>query len=532
MGMLHRTRSSSVLLSGEDGFTVIESIVAAGIMAIAIVLSIVPVTFALHTILRAQHVTVAENLAQGRIEEVRSLDYGDVGHPGSAPSGILERSVERVVEGRTYTIGTSVEYVGSSTGLDVIAQGGDGVEGSYDVGVNYKYVVVTVSSPDAGVQTVRMETIIAPPSVGALETVAIVTVNVDRYEPYDPYDPFFYPTPRIQLVGPSTYTSAEGSDSQVFADVDPGSYEIRLLDPAGWLLHPETVASGDNEVDATDGWAAERTIRIYRPASLTVEVTDLATGAAVDDASLTVEGLTTGDVVSNDPGDYQFDGLVPDRYLISASAGGYAPGSVEVDVPGEGGGDEATGSIQLEEQTWIPVSWTFTVDFNREWHYQTAGADVVVTHPTLGTFTGVTDQQGEVVIDLPADESGFTVTASTPWGHQPDVASFNTWGWGTSTSLHLTKLSGWWSNDRVFRLYNGPDEPESFYEYKVGSGDWVRMPANDSGRATFVTDESYGTVVQMRAYCDLSDYPSHPLDTDSTTISWWDYQWNVFGYCG
>ncbi|MGD2052153.1 MAG: type II secretion system protein, partial [Acidimicrobiia bacterium] len=198
MGMLRRMRSSSVL-SGEDGFTVIESIVAAGIMLIAIVISIVPVTFALRTIVRAQHTTVAENLAQARIEEVRSLQYTDIGHPDSAPTGILERTVDRDVEGRTYTVQTSVEYVGSATGLDVIPQGGDGVEGSYDVGVNYKYVQVRVSSPDDGVQPVQMDTIIAPPSMGALDNVAIVTVNVDRYEPYDPYDPFVYPTPRIQL---------------------------------------------------------------------------------------------------------------------------------------------------------------------------------------------------------------------------------------------------------------------------------------------------------------------------------------------
>jgi type II secretory pathway pseudopilin PulG len=526
--MLRRMRSSSVL-SGEDGFTVIESIVAAGIMLIAIVLSIVPVTFALRTIVRAQHVTVAENLAQARIEEVRSLDYSDVGHPDSAPIGVLDRTEEEVVEGRTYTVETNVSYVGSATGLDVIPQGGDGVEGSYDVGVNYKYVEVRVSSPDAAVQPVHMETIIAPPSMGALDSVAIVTVNVDRYEPYDPYDPFFYPTPRVQLVGPATYVAPEGTDAQVFADVEIGTYEIRLFDAGGWLLDPESVSSGDTEVEATEGWASERTIRIYRPASLTVEVTDAATGNALDGATLTLEGLTTGDTVTNAPGDYQFDDLVPDRYQITASAGGYQPGTAEVDVPGYGGGDDATGSVALEEETWVPVSWTFTVDFDRERHYQTAGADVVVTHPTLGTFSGVTDETGEVVIDLPAGESGFTVTASTSWGHDPDSETFSTGGWGwPETDLHLS--SGWW--DHVFWITGGPDGPDGFFEYKIGSSDWVRVPANDEGRATFVTDEAYGTVVQMRAYCGADDYPDHPLDTDSTTVPWrWDYSWNVHGWC-
>jgi len=527
MGMRCRTRPSSVV-TGEGGFTVVESVVAAGIMLIAIVLSIVPITFALQTLVRAQEVTVAENLAQARIEEVRSLDYEDVGHPGSAPSGILERTLVRDIEGHSYTVETSVEYVGSSTGLNVIPQGGDGVEGTFDLGVDYKYVVVTVTSPDAALQPVRMETIMAPPTVGALEAVAVVSVTVDRHEPFDPYDPVMYPTPQIQLFGPDTYTSPNNDDVQVFADVTEGTYEIRLWGSTGWLLHPETVASGANFVDAADGWATDRTIRIYRPASLTVDVTDADTGLPVTDAVLVAEGSTTGEIVTNPPGEYAFEGLVPDHYVVSATATGYENNSVEVDVPGYGGGDEATASIELVPQVFVPVSWTFTVDYNWESHYETAGADVVVTHPTFGTFTGVTGQEGEVVIGLPPNESGFTVTASTPWGHEPDEETFETWGWWPSTDLHLSK--SWWGTD-LFRLRNGPDEPESFYEYKVGSGDWIRVPANDSGRATFVVEESFGTVVQLSAYCELADYPSDPLDTESVTLNNWDQSWNVHGHC-
>jgi hypothetical protein len=375
-----------------------------------------------------------------------------------------------------------------------------------------------------------MDTIIAPPSMGALDNVAIVTVNVDRYEPYDPYDPFMYPTPRIQLIGPATYISPEGSDAQVFADIEAGTYQIELFDPGGWLLHPETVASGDDMVDATEGWATERIVRIYRPASLSVDVTDAATGDPIDDASVTIEALTVGGTVGNAPGDYQFDDLVPDRYQVTVSAGGYQPGIVEVDVPGDGGGDEATVEVALEEETWVPVSWTFSVDFNREWHYETAGADVVVTHPTWGTFSGVTDETGEVVIDLPGGESGFTVTASTPWGHQADSDTFTTGGWGwPETDLHLGY--DWWGGDHVFWIRGGPDGPDGFFEYRIDYGEWVRVPANDEGRATFVTDAPRGTVVQLRAYCGPDDYPNDELDTDSTTIWRWDYTWNVHGWC-
>jgi type II secretory pathway pseudopilin PulG len=114
----------------------IEIIVAVSVLLIAILMSMQPVMGALVRIAEARRVTVASNLAQAEIEAIRALEYEDVGTVGHAPEGDLPR--ERVVEvdGRRYLIEVAVSFQGSATGLDVIDQGGDGVEGAWDAGVD------------------------------------------------------------------------------------------------------------------------------------------------------------------------------------------------------------------------------------------------------------------------------------------------------------------------------------------------------------------------------------------------------------
>ena len=66
----------------EGGFSIIESMMAATILLIAIVLTVTPLAVSMRAIDRAKDTTIAENIAQARIEEVRSLRYNDVGNVG------------------------------------------------------------------------------------------------------------------------------------------------------------------------------------------------------------------------------------------------------------------------------------------------------------------------------------------------------------------------------------------------------------------------------------------------------------------
>ena len=90
------------------------------------------------------------------------------------------------VEGRTYDIVTAVSYAGSVTGLNVVPQGGDGVEGTWDPGVDYKVVKVTVTGSGREMDPVIMESIVSPPRVGAHEGIANARITVVPYEPFAP----------------------------------------------------------------------------------------------------------------------------------------------------------------------------------------------------------------------------------------------------------------------------------------------------------------------------------------------------------
>ncbi|MGZ8755566.1 MAG: type IV pilus modification PilV family protein, partial [Acidimicrobiia bacterium] len=79
----------SARLGREEGFTLVEALVAVSLLTIAIVLTITPVLSGFGVLSEAKLATIASNLAQARVEELRSLDYEDIGFPLGLPEGIL-----------------------------------------------------------------------------------------------------------------------------------------------------------------------------------------------------------------------------------------------------------------------------------------------------------------------------------------------------------------------------------------------------------------------------------------------------------
>ena len=275
------------------------------------------------------------------------------------------------------------------------------------------------------------------------------------------------------------------------------------------------------------GTKSQRTIRVYQPVSVDVVVLDDDTGLPVTNALLTATDLAYGPPITNPAGDYSFTDLVPDRYEINAVAAGYRSTSVEIDVPGTGGGSSATATIRMAPQAFVGVDYDFFVDYDGVSGYHTGGARVQVTHASYGVFVGTTDETGHTVIELPANTSGFSVSAATLWGHDPATASLTTGSSPGSGTLSLTAPAV----TDVFSLRNGAAGPDGFFEYKVGSDPWVRLLANDDGRATFVVPEDDGTIVEMRTYCSAADYPASPAKSRSERLDGRDFSWNAKASC-
>jgi type II secretory pathway pseudopilin PulG len=515
--MESRTAKPRVRPRFDDGFTIIEALVAVTILAIGIVLSIRPVMTALQAVSDSRVISVSENLAQAEMEVIHSLNYDQVGLPGRTPEGSLVENREINVSGRRYVLDLDIQYAGSVTGLSVIPQGGDGVEGSFDFGVDYKVVKVTVTADGRESDPIVMETIIAPSRVGQHEGIANAKVHIAAHEPFAVSN-FDLPKLKIHAPPAAEIRSGVSADEQSWPAIPPATYTVLVDGGNGWIIHPDDVVSGLDQLVVTVGSIAETTLRVYRPATFELEVLDSISLEPVADASLTLTNLDLETAVAYTPGEYTITGLLPETYGVLVTAPGYLDWSlVSLNIPAAypdpthqltvymeaitpptttttgastttttggsttttSGGSTTTTSSSTTTTTTTPpanrIAVEFTVVDNR--NMVVAGADVEVTHPSDGLFSGITDIFGRITFNL-LDGEQYTAVGSTDWGHGPDSDPVDVGG--SFDALELSRPSG-----KGTMTLSGGTDAEFLYRAS-SSNPWTVMPANYTDQASFV----------------------------------------------
>ena len=458
----------------DEGFSIIEAMVAVTLLALAIALSIQPVVAALGQVRESRRLSVAEHLAQAELEGIRALKYEDVGIPGYTPSGVLSADRDVTVEGETYHIEIYAAYAGSLTGLDVIDQGGDGVPGAWDPGVDYKVVRISVTWEGSG-EPVLVQTIVAPPAIGTHEGIANARVAMAAHEPFATGS-FVLPELQVQAAPAAAIRSRVRSAVQVFPAIAPATYLVGLAVADGWVLHPADLAAGLNQIVVTSGNLAETVLRVYRPARLIVTVTGQATGLPLTGASISLKHNPSGQTTNYPAGQYTITGLVPDAYDITVSAAGYTSYSaLSVNIPANYPTPDHNLGVTLQLAPVERRTVTFTVKDNTG--RLVNGATVGVPHPTRGLLTVTTGANGQASLQLEVGTS-YTATGSTVWGHGPASAVFNP-STTTSVTLNLTRPSG----RGTMGLLGGA---RAEFRYRQGTGAWVYMPVNASSEASFV----------------------------------------------
>jgi prepilin-type N-terminal cleavage/methylation domain-containing protein len=486
----------------DEGFSLVESVVAVTILAIVMILTIQPVLSAMRRIDNARWVSVAESLAQSEIESIRGLNYQDVGVSGFTPSGVLTASRTVVVDGRSYTVATDVTYQGSITGLDVIPQGGDGVQGYWDAGVDYKAVTVRVTGAGMGSDPVIVDTIVAPPNIGAHEGIANARVNVAAYEPFAAGS-FVLPEMQVQASPAAAIRSRSRASAQVFPGIPPGSYVAGMAVADGWVLYPADVTAGRTNLSVVVGQITETTLRVYKPARLLVAVTDLNTGLAIGTARVSLTSVPSGTTTNYPAGQYTITGLIPDAYNIAVAATGYESyAATSINIPAGYPSLDHTLAVALRPVTNPLVLVTFTVKDNAG--RAVNGATVTVTGSSQGTLTAVTDSAGVTRIDIRGG-SQVTATASTPWGHGPRSTSFDP-AVQNSLALNLTRPSGYGTMGMLGGIR------ASAFGYRIPGGTWAYLPVNASGEGSFV---AVGGSYEVRKRCTNGTLLS------ITTVSVW-----------
>lgn len=108
-----------LLKVNEEGFSVVEIIVAIAIILI-IAASILPLLhYSSRSTFSNQNLITASNLASSIIEEIRSLDYDSIGTVGGNPEGPIEQIQRRSLNGFDYKIETLISW-GSAKGKNEV----------------------------------------------------------------------------------------------------------------------------------------------------------------------------------------------------------------------------------------------------------------------------------------------------------------------------------------------------------------------------------------------------------------------------
>ncbi|MEO1063281.1 MAG: type II secretion system protein [Actinomycetota bacterium] len=492
----------------DDGFSLVETIVAMVVLGSILLVTITVISSAFSTLGGAKETDVANNIGQARIEAARSLDFADVGTVSGSPDGTLVSSETVEVQGVDLQIDTTVQWVGSATGLDLLddAQTGDGVPGFFDPGIDYKLVTITVT-PNGDGDPIVFETIIAPPNVAAAEGAANLLVSIAKDEPS--FASSDTSLPRVYLHPASGLIAGDLNLEQVpFLDIEDGVDHPIRLGPALTDTSDGTWAMSDTTLSTSIGAATTSTevLTIYRPITLEVTATD-DVGTLLADATLVVTDQDTSDTLTLTQADMSSPGVWTVTELVAGvplKHGNYsyvvsAPDhvtSVDVDVSAP-----QSYPLDVTERTTValePVVTTTDVTFTVTDEPKNgstspialAGVEVAVTPAVSSPYTVFTDINGQVVLTLDNDElHDFVVTS--PYGHQPDTLT-GVEGDGFAGDVYTFNLDTG-TDAALFRLISPSGALfDGVFQYQPTSSsgdDWLEAEPNALGEVSIVATE-------------------------------------------
>ncbi len=262
----------------QAGFSYIEVLVAIAVLAVVAGGLAQGLALTSTTLSKSKVDTIAGNLAGEVIEEAQHLAYDQVGTPGGNPPGVLAPTEVRSVDDIDFDVRTTVEYID------------DPAQGQPQTFVNYKRVSVTVTSRSVDATPTSQSTLIAPPAIGAIAGKSTIIANVVDALTGDPI--VGATVTADQSTSPTVTDTTDAEGRVIFAGLEPSAvspgnprYKYRLtVSKAGYER-----ASGSEPSEAQQHLAPsqtwETTLRIFRPASIQVDLRDSTSAAPVTEFS-------------------------------------------------------------------------------------------------------------------------------------------------------------------------------------------------------------------------------------------------------
>ncbi|MBO8159243.1 carboxypeptidase-like regulatory domain-containing protein [Thermosyntropha sp.] len=260
----------SQIFADQKGFTLLELLLSVLILAIIITAFAPIITFTAQNFEYNRAKMTAVKLANKKMEEIRSLSFGDIGTIGGNPAGAIPPLEEVKVGRHTFLIETYVNW---------IEEGGclSGQNADWD----YKQVRITVTCPGffyQGKQTVREElsSLFARDSEQPAMTGANLRVCVFRAwgAGLNPNTGEFdqnslKPVSGVKVTANSIHVHTTLKGSALFLGLNPGNYTVNI-DPSarGFIIFPGSYPK--NDISVTNGNTVQLFGFVEEPCSLKV----------------------------------------------------------------------------------------------------------------------------------------------------------------------------------------------------------------------------------------------------------------------
>jgi type II secretory pathway pseudopilin PulG len=410
LALHHRPRRRGGSHASEGGFTLIEALLAM-VLFVMVASALAGVLMsAVNARGVAREKTVAEQAAIEQVEKVRKYDYELLGFVGGNPSGTIpasEASKTVTVSGVKLLVTTAITYVADPTPT------------SYATSANYKKIVVTAKRASDSKTLTRQVTYVAPPARAPLGGIGNAIINVQVVD-YGTNTPVEGATVSL-ATGPSAPRSdaTDVTGTVTFPALTPNpvsgatAYYDVSASSSGFVTLSDDVAPGTAaHVQVAPGQTLNTAIRIYRPATLTVQV-ETAGGSAYTGSGLVTVSSSRGAETFAYTGSSMTltsingEPIVPTlQYTVSGQFGGLTPTPVTEYVPDDYPSD-LTSTMTLTLPDFATLAVTVT-----QGGAPAAGASVSVTGgPDAIDISGVADVNGYVAFDVtPGD--GYIVSAT------------------------------------------------------------------------------------------------------------------------
>jgi prepilin-type N-terminal cleavage/methylation domain-containing protein len=417
----------------ERGFTLIEMIFTAVILAIVSAPIAGVLLASAGESVRARERTAADQIVQTKLETIRTLSYAQVGLTGGNPPGTLAASVSTSLpSGEKVTVTTQATYVT------------DSIPTAYVTHADYKKVVVTILRQSDGAKLSQDTTYVASASAPPLAGTGWIQI---KRQVVDAVTAQPIVGASVDVTGgppgaPTRTDTTDGSGTVLFPALDsssslpPPSYTLAAT-MAGYSVFPDDLPPlTPEQVGASPGLNSTATIRMYLPASLTVNVQTSAGTAYTAGATVSLEssrcGVTTVSIPAGqssttvttcDWAKGKTISLVPnvlgqspvfDKYGATAwsSSGGLWGAATPFTVPsGYPATLTQTATVKFGSTTYATtkqVRVTVTKGGSPD-----TNARVNVTGGPAGVYLyGATDSSGTVTLTIPVTSTASTYTVS------------------------------------------------------------------------------------------------------------------------